>query len=747
MTRACLSLLAGMYALQLSSFTASSDYMSAAFVAAIVLLISRQLFVLMWFCVGAALFLCAAQQVINARIPADIAGDSIVVEIKVDGFPSHDASSVSFLAIPVGDERLPSRVRLSWFEPPVEIRSGDSWRLEVRLRRPRGNRNAGAFDYESWLFRERIAAVGYVVNSRRNHLLRPDPAAITERVRRRFVSRVLELVDDAEQAAVLVALVVGTRHLITSAQWDRYARTGSSHLMAISGLHIGLAAGGAYMIAMIVAGLLGAQVNNRNHLWIAILFSLLVALLYAQVSGFAVPARRASLMLALGGATLLRKRQPDLPAIISAACIAIAISDPLSTMAPGFVLSFAAVAVLIWIAQRRKARLTTLQLMLLFGLLPLTVIFFDRIVFAALPVNLVAVPLFSFVTVPLSLSGLLLDGPLQPLGDQAILLAARSIALLEIGLTLVASMHWAAITVPTLVATAWLTIFLPTAWLLLPPGWPGRYLAWLGIVAILLYVPRKPEPGCVMVDVLDVGQGLAVVVRTHAHVLLYDTGPSFRGGGSAADSVILPYLSSYGIRAIDRMVVSHADLDHAGGVASITAAIPVHRILSGEPLPDARSVPCRAGQSWFWDGIEFEVLHPPLDSRADGNNRSCVVLLRAGEHRVLLSGDIERDAERRLVREQGLPRALAVIVPHHGSRTSSTAAFVQSLRPSVAIVSAAFGNHWGFPKEDVVARWQAVGAEVLSTATSGAIGLQLCATSGLESIAQYRIDNRRIWHE
>ncbi len=747
MTRACLSLLAGMYALQLSSFAATSDYMNAAFVAAFILLVSRQLYLLMWFCAGVALFLNAAQQVIDARIPAAIAGDSIVIEIEVVDFPSRGASSVSFLAIPFGDERLPARIRLSWFEPPVEIHSGDKWRLEVRLRRPRGNRNAGAFDYESWLIRERVAAVGYVVSGRRNHLLKPKAADITERVRRRFVSRVVDLVDDAEQAAVLAALVVGTRHLITAAQWDRYARTGTSHLMAISGLHIGLAAGGAYFVALLVSGLMRTSGNSRNHLRIAIVSSLLVALLYAQVSGFAVPARRASLMLILAGVALLRSRQPDLLAIISAACIAIAISDPLSTMAPGFVLSFAAVAVLIWIAQRRKVRLTTLQLMLLLGLLPLTVIFFDRIAFAALPVNLLAVPLFSFVTVPLSLVGLSLDGPLQPLGDQAILLAARSIALLEKGLTLFAAFDWAAMTVPALVGAAWLYLFLPTVWVLLPAGWPGRYLAWLGIAAILLYVPRKPEPGCAIVDVLDVGQGLAVVVRTHSHVLLYDTGPSFRSGGSAANSVILPYLNSIGIRTIDQLVVSHADLDHAGGVAAIIAAMPVRRILSGEPLPGVRSVPCRAGQSWSWDGIDFSVLHPPLGSRAEGNNRSCVLLLGAGEHRVLLSGDIERAAEHRLVRGRSLAPVVAVIVPHHGSRTSSTAPFVQVLRPSVAIVSAAFGNHWGFPKEDVVARWTAVGADVLSTATSGAIELQLCAATGLESITQYRVENRRIWHE
>ena len=398
MTRACLSLLAGMYALQLSSFTNTSDYLSAAFVAAFALLIARQWLTVFWFGAGGALFFFAAQQLIDSRLPAAIAGDSIVVDLRVADFPSQDGFNVRFLANPIDDPRLATRIRLSWFEPPVKIRYGDTWRLEVRLRRPRGTRNPGTFDYESWLFRERITAVGYVVSGRRNHLLRSDPAGSSKQLRRRFVDRVVALIDDREQASVLAALVVGTRHLMTAEQWERYAATGTSHLMAISGLHIGLAAGGTYFVALLIAGLLSARAKQRNHHRFAIVCSLLVALSYAQVSGFAVPARRASLMLMLAGIALLRMRRPDMPAIISSACLAIAVADPLSTMAPGFVLSFVAVAILIWVG-RRRASLVTLQFMLLFGLLPLTVILFDRISFAALPVNLLACPVYACVTV------------------------------------------------------------------------------------------------------------------------------------------------------------------------------------------------------------------------------------------------------------------------------------------------------------------------------------------------------------
>lgn len=747
MTRACLGLLAGMYALQLSSFAVVSDYLNTVFVAASFLLFLRQWRLLFWFVIGASLYFIVAQQLIDSRIPADIAGDSIVARVEVIGFPSADAETVSFLARPLDDKRLPPKMRLSWFAPELAIGNGDIWQLEVRLRRPRGNRNPGGFDYESWLFREHIGAVGYVVNSSRNHLLGAGTTDLTQRIRIRFVRRVTGLIDEPEQVAVLAAVVVGTRHLITAEQWQRYAATGSSHLMAISGLHIGLAAAGTYFIVLALSGISRWGGDSRNHHRIAIVCSLLVAILYAQISGLAVPARRASIMLALAAVSLLRMRRPDLLAIVSATCFAIAATDPLATMAPGFVLSFAAVVALIWISRRRRPGLPTLQLNLLLGLVPLTAILFGRISFAALPVNLIAVPLFSFVTVPLSLCGLLLDGPLQPVGDQALLLAGHSVALLEYLLRIVAASDWASFVIPAIAGMVWLTIWLPALWALLPSGWPGRHLAWLGLMATLLHIPRPPAAGCAAITFLDVGQGLAVAIRTHQHFVLYDSGPAYRSGGNAAQTVILPYLRSVGIRSIDRLIISHADLDHAGGVASIVAAMPVRRTMSGERLPDMWSLPCRAGQNWSYDGIRFSVLHPGMGSNFEGNDRSCVVLVEAGEHRILLTGDIEKAAEHALVREHRLPKVHAVTVPHHGSRTSSTMPFIQALQPAIAIVSAAYGNHWGFPKDDVVERWKAVDAIVLNSATAGAIEMRVCAKTGFEPIKQYRVMRRRIWHE
>lgn len=747
MINACLGLLAGIYALQLSSFADLSDYLGVVFVAACLLLLFRQLIAAACLVVGATLFLVSAEHLVASRIPANIEGDSIVVTARVLDFPKRTEESVSFLAHPIGDPRLPDRIRLSWFQPPVAVHHGDNWQLEVRLRRPRGNRNPGGFDLEGWLFREQIAAVGYVVEGHRNHLLRATGLSPVQRLRMRVVQRISLLIDEPESAAVLMAVVVGARHQITREQWQRYAATGSSHLMAISGLHIGLCALGAYYLARSISGLCGGRSGSRNHHQLAIACSLLVALLYAMVSGFAIPARRASLMLVLGGIYLLDRRHTDAPRAVAMAALLLAAANPLVSMAPGFVLSFGAVVILLWSFRCQRRGLPTLQVSLLLGLMPLTAHLFDRISFAALPVNLVAVPLFSLVTVPLALVGVLCDGPLMAIGDWTLLAAAYSVMLLEKLLHLFAMTEWASIEIPDMSGFAAAYLCVPAIWALLPAGWPGRSLAWLGIIGICLYRPEPPATACVEVSVLDVGQGLAVVIQTNRHTVLYDTGPAYRSGGTAANSVILPFLRSQGIQRIDQLLVSHADLDHAGGVTAIAAAMPVRRALAGEALAGMPAEQCRSGQAWTYDGIKFSVLHPRAGTQLDGNDRSCVLLVEAGEFRMLLTGDIERAAELELVRTGGLPAVQVATVPHHGSRTSSTQPFVTALAAEFALVSAAFGNHWGLPKNDVLQRWRASGARVMNTADSGAIELQACADSGLRSIRRYRVVNHRIWHE
>jgi len=462
------------------------------------------------------------------------------------------------------------------------------------------------------------------------------------------------------------------------------------------------------------------------------------------------------------GIAVLRWRQPRPLLIIAAACLVLAALSPVETMAPGFKLSFAAVLLLIWIARRHQGMrgngwswrlvssvrsLAVVQVLLLLGLLPLTVLIFSRVTFAAPLVNLIAVPLFSVVTVPFTLCGLLLDGPLRPIGDQTLLIAAQSLNVIENLIDLAVSVRGSAHPVPVVQGVAWAYLLLPLLWVVLPPAWPGRFLAWLGVLALMLYQPPRPAAGCAVVDVLDVGQGVAVVVRTREYVLLYDTGPAFRGGRSSAETVVLPYLAGLGLRRIDTLVVSHSDLDHAGGADVILSGMEVGAVLLGEYLPGMQSNLCSAGQQWRATGVDFRIIYPTLDLRHDGNDASCVLEIETGVHRLLVTGDIEKRAEEELTRGNALPSVAAVIVPHHGSQTSSSGPFTLSLSPTWAIVSAGYDNRWGFPKQQVVDRWQKVGATVLDTASAGAITIRMCAASGMEPPVRHRLEHRRIWHE
>jgi competence protein ComEC len=440
------------------------------------------------------------------------------------------------------------------------------------------------------------------------------------------------------------------------------------------------------------------------------------------------------------------------------AAVLVFVTDPITTLTPGFHLSFAAVVLLLWLARHRvistgrwkvlnkPRQLVVMQVFLLFGLAPLTAIIFQRLSVVATPVNLVAVPLFSFVTVPLTLGGLVVSDLYEPAALYLLRLAAHSIDFLEAYIALMANIPFADATLAQIHGYALLIAVVPLAWVLLPPGWPGRRIAVLGLAALLTWRPAAPPAGCFDTWTLDVGQGLSVAVQTREESLLYDTGMAWRSGGSMAEQVILPFLRSRSIQHIDWLVVSHADLDHSGGTAAISNKLGVGTVLFGEQLPGISGQRCRAGQSWHSGGVDFTFLHPSLQSNVEGNASSCVLRVTAGPYGLLLTGDIEAASERALIQSQAPLGADVVIVPHHGSTTSSTAPFVNSVQADYAIVSAGHANRWGFPKPAVIARWAAAGAEVLNTASSGAVRFRVCASGGVVEMEEERPLRRRFWH-
>jgi competence protein ComEC len=760
----CLSLLSGAYALGLSRALPADELYLPLVLLAAACVRPRKTRLLACFLAGYAAMWLAAWLVIDDRLEPALQGQTLDIAVRVADFPSETDATLRFVAEPVARPDLPAHIRLSWYESESVPRIGEVWQLRVRLRRPRGYANPGGFDYESWLFRERLGATGYVVAHPGNRLLATIPAASLSQFRQAFVDRVTALLPMDDASAVLLAVSVGARHRITREQWDRYATTGTIHLMAISGLHIGLAAGSVFLLAW---GILAPFCRRANVRDMALTVAVMAAASYAAVSGFALPAQRAFLMAMLATAAVIYRYRLDAATLVAIPCIALFVFDPVAIHAPGFKLSFAAVAIIFWSLQWHRVSppvhgsvllqkllgylqgLGLLQIVLLAGLFPLTTLIFGRFSMIAPLMNLLILPLFNFLTVPFCLAGMLLHGPLQALGDQLLRVAYESVRLVLSLVSFAADLRFVRAGVLAQQGPAVLLLLLPALYILFPAGWPGRKLAWLAIVAALLYRPPGPPRGCLDYHVLDVGQGLAVVLRTHGHTVLFDTGPAFRSGSNTAELVIMPFLRSRAIERLDTLILSHADQDHAGGAGSILGEFAIGRTFAGEPvaLPGPAQSACDTTVTWSVEMVQFRFLHPSPGRAWVGNNASCVLEVALGDHVLLLTGDIEAPVEAALLEQGRIGRVDTVIVPHHGSRTSSSPGFVMRLGADLAIVSAGFGNRWGFPKPTVVKRWQDSGATLLQTATAGAIGQRICLDSGVTAPSSARRDARKYWHE
>ncbi|WP_405220162.1 DNA internalization-related competence protein ComEC/Rec2 [Lentisalinibacter sediminis] len=699
---------------------------------------------------GAAWFALHAHWQLADRLPAADDRLETTATFVIEDFPRRRGRAVTFVARGT-DPALPERIRLNWYEPDTVPRIGERWRFTVVLRAPRGLVNPGGFDYERWLFTRGIGATGYVRGEGRR-LGGPGPRRLAW-WRSRLESALAAVLPNGAGRGVMVALATGSRHRLDAASTELFQATGTSHLMAISGLHVGLVAGLVFALAGRSPG-----VGGRDR---AALLALAAATVYGLLAGFGTPVRRALLML---GTVVLagRWRRPLGPVTgLALALIVVLLVQPLDCLTPGFAMSFGAVAAIIAIAGSDAARgdsggaggkirtLASLQWRLWVLLAPLTLLFFDRIAWSAIPANLVAIPAFGLFVVPATLAG----GVAAAAGGVAALPAAWLLALTHAALDLVLDLlQWLATLPgagyrppgrgPIVIALATVA----TLSLLLPRCLPGRWIpVWLTL-SLLLWRGSGVPPGCVRADVLDVGQGLAVVVRTRHHAMLYDAGPAYASGSDAGERVVVPALRTLGVRRLDLLMLSHADNDHAGGAASVAAAVPVAQVASGEPgeLAGVDAAACERGGRWSWDGIGFRVLWPAVAGAA-GNDGSCVLEVSAGERRLLLPGDIERDSERRLLAAGGLQRADVVLMPHHGSATSSSAALVDALRPRVAIATAAWRNRWGFPRPEVARRWQAGGARVMSTGDYGALAITLCSDDREAQMSARRDSRRRLW--
>jgi competence protein ComEC len=710
----------------------------------------------LFFVAGAVWISFRAGLLLQDQLPRELEGRDLTIVGRIADIPQQAEFGQRFeldvmrAARDGAAVRVPAHILLNSQDRLFHPHAGEVWRLPVRLQRPHGYQNPGGFDYEAYLFQHRIRARGYVRDDAAPSRLDESGAWLDiDRLRERLGGRIRAQLPDDPLAGIVVALANGDARGIAPGQWDVLRRTGTLHLIAISGLHISLVGGIVFFLARWLWALPGTTVLR----WPAPMFGAVCALLaatgYAALAGFTVPTQRALIMLAVAMSGVLLRRRFAPSQLLALAALLVLIYDPLSVMAPGFWLSFAAVAVILYAMHGGAGapwwrKWGYIQWAIALGMLPLMLALFQQVSLVAPLANMIAVPVFDLLAVPLTLTGVVLLGVLPDAAAGVLFkLAAALLHALWQVLAFLAEREFSQWAQP---APPWalLCAVVGAALLLAPRGWPARWVGAVWMAPMFLAQPPAPAAGEAWFTLLDVGQGLAAVVRTPSHALVFDAGPRF-GRFDTGAAVVEPYLRNAGIRRLDMLIVSHGDNDHIGGADSVLRAFPVSDVLSSVPerLPAARA--CRAGEAWRWDDVDFLILNPGAAGAGPANDDSCVLLVRSRYGAVLLPADIEAGAERRLIeRWGGTLRADILVAPHHGSKTSSTPAFIDAVAPRYVLFPAGYRSRYHHPHPAVVQRYAARGILMRDSPAGGALEFRLRAT-GLEASA-WRAQHRRYWY-
>jgi competence protein ComEC len=721
----------------------------------------RRLRPLIGFLAGGGWTLLFSAIQLQHKLPVELEGQDLLLEAVIASLPKRQGRLTRFQADvdqlydTEGNSLALSRLQLSWYGLNENLRVGDTWRLKVRLKRPRGAQNPAGVDYERWLFSQGVQAKGYVRKWHGNQRLegRAQEAQM-DRLRQTIALQLNRYVQQPSAEALLRALAIGDKRGIGPEEWRVFSVTGTNHLVAISGLHIGIVAGWLLFVSQWLWRRSERLTLRIPALKAGAIIALAGAFIYAALAGFSLPTQRAMLMLlaTLGSIILGQRIQPGRSLVL--AMFLVVLLDPMATLSAGFWLSFGAVAVIIlsvgkritpWTGWRQMIRV---QWFVTLGLVPVLLLFFGQASVVSLLVNLIMVPWFTLILVPMVLFGLpLLTVPMLA-GWWFEMLGWLTDYTYQL-LVWFSTLPYAVFSVPDAAVWCWTVAIIGFLLLLFPAGIPGRGLAvWL-IAPLFLVDPDRPEHGELWFTLLDVGQGLACVIETKHHLMVYDTGPAYTSGFNAAESALIPYLRSRGYASVDRLVVSNGDRDHAGGYNALSQAVRIDDTLTGEPEHIKRARACQAGEKWHWDGVSFTILHPGAEERfTRANDRSCVVQVAVGDKRILIPGDIEERGEAAVLANYARDLASDIVVaPHHGSATSSTQTFVKAVVPDWVLVSSGYRNSYGFPKDEVVQRWQQQGAVILNTAETGAIQFRI-ARGGQELVPRlYRKLNSRYWSE
>lgn len=645
---------------------------------------------------------------------------------------------------------------------------GQRWQLTVKLKRPHGTYNPHGFDFESWAFSENMRATGTVKTNSNNKLLNHfvwRPVYVVESLREKTVHRISTVLAGKPYAAEISALVAGDDSAISADNWLVYLRTGVNHLMSISGLHITMLAGLAFSWVSFLW-----RRSERLSLFLparkaATVAGLLAACAYSLIAGFSIPTQRTFYMLAIFALALWSGRNVGMARILAIALLVVVLLDPWSVNAPGFWLSFGAVAVIAYALSGQikaphwlPASIKT-QWAVTIGLVPALILMFGQTSLISPIANAIAIPLISMLVVPLALLGSFLPF------DWALYCSHSVFAWCMAFLQYLAALPHA--TWQQQAPPIWTTAlsFVGVAWLLLPRGVPLRFLGLTLLFPMLFNQSSRPALGAMQVTVLDVGQGLAVVVQTKSRTLLYDTGPKYSAQSDSGSRIIVPYLRGEGVVKLDGIMLSHNDLDHSGGLNSVLAQMPTLWLDSSIPADtkfgitaDSKPVnlmQCTAGQHWQWDGVSFDVLYPTQSSYAinlTDNNRSCVLKITSAYGSILLTGDIEKEAEATLL-ENNLDDLDSdiLVAPHHGSKTSSTPAFIQAVNPRVTLFTVGYLNRFGHPKPVVIQRYIDDNSEIVRSDDAGAVQLDFALPINENkekiNITEYRKNKPRYWQE
>src|SRR5450631_711824 len=671
------------------------------------------------------------------------------------------------------DAVVPSRLSLAWYagrprddsaDAVPTLHAGERWHVVVRLKRPHGTVNPHGFDVEAWLLENDLRATGYVRaddENRRIDAFAARASDVVARARESIRARILRALEGRRYAGVIAALAIGDERAIPDEQWQLFNRTGIGHLISISGLHItffaALIGGLAYWLWK-MSHRLTTRLPARKAAAIA---GVIAAFFYVLLAGFEIPAQRTLYMLTVAAVGLWLGR-PGSASVVWLWALAVVLAwDPWATLTPGFWLSFGAVGLLLYIGVGRIAGASKwrealrAQSAITLGLIPLMLILFQQISIVSPLANAVAIPVVTFIVVPLTLASIVVPWDL-------LLIVAHQVfawvALLLEWLSTTPAAVWQQHAPGILAAVAGI---LGILWLLAPRGVPGRALGLIWLAPLFVIVPLLPAMGAFRVTVLDVGQGLAVLVQTHAHSLLYDTGPRFTEMADAGNRIIAPVLRASGIARLDGLIVSHQDSDHSGGALSLLQTVPVQWVSSSlktdHPIVRARAERgeaawrCLAGQQWTWDGVEFAMLHP-VDANFDNpklkpNDLSCVLRVSNAAGSALLTGDIEARTESDLVRREPIRlRSDLLVVPHHGSKTSSTPSFIAAVEPEIAAFTPGYRNRFNHPRPEIVERYVTAGARSYRTDYEGA--LTFTFADGLSHLPRReRVHDARYWRD